>query len=148
MLVCNRQPRGSGSYCSRLRMMHHLCPGSLSGGWTSAGAPCLTTTSQIVTSRAGKAGHWALGLSRASCPGCRPQPTKHTPFPPWSFPSGSAVKKFACQFRRSRCGFNPWVRKIPWRRKCQSTPVVLPGKSMDRGAWWTTDHGVARVGHN
>ena len=27
-----------------------------------------------------------------------------------------------------RCGFNPWVRKIPWRRKWQPTPVFLPGK--------------------
>jgi len=25
-------------------------------------------------------------------------------------------------------GFNPWVRKIPWRRKWQPTPVRLPGK--------------------
>ena len=25
--------------------------------------------------------------------------------------------------------FNPWVRKIPWRRKWQCTPVLLPGKS-------------------
>ena len=24
--------------------------------------------------------------------------------------------------------FHPWVRKIPWRRKCQPTPVFLPGK--------------------
>ena len=23
----------------------------------------------------------------------------------------------------------PWVGKIPWRRKWQSTPVLLPGKS-------------------
>ena len=28
-----------------------------------------------------------------------------------------------------RPGFNPWVWKIPWRRKWQSTPVLLPGKS-------------------
>ena len=28
-----------------------------------------------------------------------------------------------------RCRFNPWVRKIPWRRKWQPTPVFLPGKS-------------------
>ena len=28
-----------------------------------------------------------------------------------------------------RPGFNPWVGKIPWRRKWQSTPVLLPGKS-------------------
>ena len=32
-----------------------------------------------------------------------------------------------CQCRR--CGFDPWVRKIPWRRKCQPSPVVLPRKS-------------------
>ena len=25
--------------------------------------------------------------------------------------------------------FNPWVRKIPWRRKWQLTPVFLPGES-------------------
>ena len=25
-------------------------------------------------------------------------------------------------------GFNPWVRKIPWRRKWQPTPVFLPGE--------------------
>ena len=25
--------------------------------------------------------------------------------------------------------FNPWVRKIPWRRQWQPTPVFLPGKS-------------------
>ena len=26
-------------------------------------------------------------------------------------------------------GFDPWVGKIPWRRKWQPTPVFLPGKS-------------------
>ena len=25
--------------------------------------------------------------------------------------------------------FDPWARKIPWRRKRQPTPVFLPGKS-------------------
>ena len=29
--------------------------------------------------------------------------------------------------RRHR--FNPWVGKIPWRRKWQPTPVLLPGES-------------------
>ena len=28
-----------------------------------------------------------------------------------------------------RPGFSPWVGKSPWRRKWQSTPVLLPGKS-------------------
>ena len=35
-------------------------------------------------------------------------------------------RHIACQCRRLR--FNPWVRKIPWRRKWQPTPVFLPGK--------------------
>ena len=26
-------------------------------------------------------------------------------------------------------GFDPWVRKLPWRRKWQHTPVFLPGDS-------------------
>ena len=26
-------------------------------------------------------------------------------------------------------GFDPWVGKIPWRRKWQPTPVLLPGKA-------------------
>ena len=47
-----------------------------------------------------------------------------------------------CQCRR--LGLDPWVGKIPWRRKWQPTTVFLPGKSMDRGAWQTTVHGVAK----
>ena len=35
-------------------------------------------------------------------------------------------KESACQCRR--CGFDPWVGKIPWRRKGQPMPVFLPGK--------------------
>ena len=27
-----------------------------------------------------------------------------------------------------RCGFEPWVGKIPWRKKWQPTPVLLPGE--------------------
>ena len=39
------------------------------------------------------------------------------------------VKKPACQFRRlKRLGFNPWVRKISWRRAWQPTLVFLPGE--------------------
>ena len=30
---------------------------------------------------------------------------------------------------RGRPGLDPWVGKIPWRRKWQSTQVLLPGKS-------------------
>ena len=34
---------------------------------------------------------------------------------------------YQCQ-RCRRCRFDLWVRKIPWRRKWQPTPVLLPGK--------------------
>ena len=27
-----------------------------------------------------------------------------------------------------RPGFDPWVGKIPWRRKCLPTPIFLPGE--------------------
>ena len=46
------------------------------------------------------------------------------------FPGGSAVKNLtanACQDRRWE--FEPWVRKIPWRRAWQPTPVFLCGES-------------------
>ena len=36
-------------------------------------------------------------------------------------------KESACQCRRHE--FDLWVRKIPWRRTWQPTPVFLPGKS-------------------
>ena len=42
-------------------------------------------------------------------------------------PRWHSGKEFACPCRR--CEFDPWVRKIPWRRKWQLTPVFLPGKS-------------------
>ena len=45
----------------------------------------------------------------------------------WKLLSG---KEPTCQGRRQkRCGFSPWVRKIPWRRSWQPTLVFLPGKS-------------------
>ena len=51
---------------------------------------------------------------------------------PWSgnFPGGAGGKKPACQYRRwERCRSDPWVRKIPWRKIRQLTPVFLPGES-------------------
>ena len=38
-----------------------------------------------------------------------------------------SCKEPTCQCRRPR--FNPWVGKIPWRRKWHPIPVLLPGKS-------------------
>jgi len=41
-----------------------------------------------------------------------------------------SAKESTCQCRRCRrLWFDPWVRKIPWKRECQPIPVFLPGKS-------------------
>ena len=45
-------------------------------------------------------------------------------FPNCNWLSG---KESACQSRTHT--FNPWVRKIPWRRIWQPTAIFLPGKS-------------------
>ena len=49
------------------------------------------------------------------------------------FPGGSVSKEFICNAGKHlqcwRPGFDPGIRKIPWRRKWQSTPLFLPGKS-------------------
>ena len=46
------------------------------------------------------------------------------------FLGGTGGKEPACQARRHKGHrFDPWVRKIPWSRKCQPTPVFLPGES-------------------
>ena len=42
------------------------------------------------------------------------------------FPRRLSSKETACQCRRR--SFYPWVRKTPWRRKWQPTPVFLPGE--------------------
>ena len=48
------------------------------------------------------------------------------------FPDGASGKEPACQCRRDkRPGFDPWVRKNPWRRERQPTPF-LPGGSHEQ----------------
>ena len=45
----------------------------------------------------------------------------------WRLPRWLSGKESACQCRR--CRFDPWVRKIPQRRKWKPAPVLLPGES-------------------
>ena len=46
------------------------------------------------------------------------------------FRGGASGKEPVCHCRtHKRCGFDPCVGKIPWRRAWQSTPVFLPGES-------------------
>ena len=60
------------------------------------------------------------------------------------FPGGSDGKESACNV-----GFYPWVRRIPWRRKWQPTPIFLPGKSHgQRSLAGNSSWGRKRVGHN
>ena len=58
------------------------------------------------------------------------------------FPGGSVGIESSCQCRRP--GFNPWVGKIPWRRKWQHTPGNCLGNPLDRGTWQATVHGVTK----
>ena len=63
-----------------------------------------------------------------------------------SQPGGSAVMNPPA---RRRLGFDPWVRKIPWRRKWQPTPVFLPGESHgQRSLEGYRPWGRKRVGHD
>ena len=63
------------------------------------------------------------------------------------FLGNSAGKESACN--AGDMGLVPWVRKIPWRRAWQPTPVFLPGESA-----WTEEPGMLqsmgsqRVGYN
>ena len=42
---------------------------------------------------------------------------------------GASGKESVCQIRIvKRYRFSPWIRKSPWRRKWQPTPVFLPGE--------------------
>ena len=51
------------------------------------------------------------------------------------FPGGTSGKEPTCQCRRhKRCGFNPWIRKIPWRRAWHSSILAW-------GIPWTEEPG-------
>ena len=51
------------------------------------------------------------------------------------FPGGTNGKEPVFQCRRLKgCRFDAWVRKIPWRRALQPTPVFLLGESRGQGS--------------
>ena len=43
-----------------------------------------------------------------------------------------------------RPGFDPWVKKIPWRRNDNPLQYSCLENPMDRGALWATVHRVAK----
>ena len=51
-------------------------------------------------------------------------------YPLLGLPTWLGGRESTCQCRRrGRHRFHSWVRKIPWRRKWQPSPVLLSGKS-------------------
>ena len=62
-----------------------------------------------------------------------------------AFPGGASGKEPTCQCRKlKRCRFDPWVGKIPWRRKWQPTLVFLPGEFHGQRSLAATTHRVAK----
>ena len=61
------------------------------------------------------------------------------------FAGGTSGKEPAYQWGRcENHGFHLWVRKFPWSRKRQLTPVSCLENPMDREAWRATVHRVAK----
>ena len=46
------------------------------------------------------------------------------------FPGGSVVDNLPANAGDTERRFDPWVRKMPWRRKWQPTLAFLPGESL------------------
>ena len=66
-----------------------------------------------------------------------------------AFQVALVVKELACQCRRhKRRGFDPWVRKIPWRRAWQPTPVFLSGETLGQRSLVGYSPWVCRVEHD
>ena len=68
------------------------------------------------------------------------------------FSGGASGKEPASQCRRhKRCGFDSWVRKIPWMRVWQSSPIFLPGESygqrslVDCSPWGHSQTGLKQL---
>ena len=62
----------------------------------------------------------------------------------WWTSQVTQFKESSCEcWRCGRCGFDPCLGRIPWRRKWQPTPVFLFESCMDRGAWQVAVHVVA-----
>ena len=63
------------------------------------------------------------------------------------FPGCSVVKSPSANTGDNR--LEPWVRKIPWRRKWYPTPILLPGKShSQRSLVGYSPGGHKRARHN
>ena len=56
-----------------------------------------------------------------------------------SLSGGTSGKEPTCQLRRhKKSGFDPWVRKSPWRRYRNPLQYSCRENPMDRGVWQAT----------
>ena len=62
------------------------------------------------------------------------------------FPGGSADKESICNSRD--LGLIPGLGRSPGEGNGNPLQYSYLENSMDRGAWWATDHGFAKVRHN
>ena len=63
------------------------------------------------------------------------------------FPGGASGKEPTCQCRRHGSpSFDPWIRKIPWTRAWQPTPVVFPGECHEQKS--LAGYSPRRAGHD
>ena len=60
----------------------------------------------------------------------------------WASQVAQRVKNPPNEQETKRLTFDPWVGKIPRRRKWHPAPILLPGESI--GVWRATVHGVAK----
>ena len=51
---------------------------------------------------------------------------------PWPQGASLIAQSVRIRLQCRRPGFNSWIRKIPWRREWQPTPVFFPGESNEQ----------------
>ena len=66
----------------------------------------------------------------------------------WTSQVVLVVKNWSADAGDMRRGFDPWVGKMPWRRKWRLTPVFLPGESHGRRSLAGLSPWSCRVRHN
>ena len=70
-------------------------------------------------------------------------------YPHLGFPGSASGKELVFQCRRhKRHGFDPWLRKIPWRTAWQPSSVFLPGESHGQRSLVVYGPQDCRDGHN
>ena len=84
--------------------------------------------------------HWCSGHEHGHTLGGGEGPRGLVSYSPWGHNESDMTR----WLNNNKLGFNPWVKKIPWRRKWQPTPVFLPGKFYGCRAWQAIVHGVAK----